>query len=126
VSERAHRGAPAPRSEGLSPRRAASVYDRIGWLQDTQRVFEAPALARLIADGRLAEARRVVEVGCGTGRFARELLTNVCGSTVPLRRARREPADVPDRHREAVEVVYSGLRHARRRYPSAALARGRR
>ena len=36
-------------------------------------------MARLTADGRLSEARRVVEVGCGTGRFARDLLTNVCG-----------------------------------------------
>jgi ubiquinone/menaquinone biosynthesis C-methylase UbiE len=77
VSERA-RG-PGPRAEGLAPHRAASVYDRIGRLQDTQRVFEAPALARLTADGRLSEACRVVEVGCGTGKFARALLTNVCG-----------------------------------------------
>lgn len=63
---------------GLSPREAATVYDRIGRLQDTQRVFEAPALARLTADGRLADARSVVEVGCGTGRFARELFGAVC------------------------------------------------
>ncbi len=67
-----------PRTEGLSPPKAARVYDRIGRLQDTQRVFEAPALARLTADGRLSEARCVVEVGCGTGRFASGLLTNVC------------------------------------------------
>jgi ubiquinone/menaquinone biosynthesis C-methylase UbiE len=69
---------PGPRTEGLSPREAATVYDRIGRLQDTQRVFEAPALARLSADGRLADARAVVEIGCGTGRFARALLTDVC------------------------------------------------
>ena len=79
MSERAGRGGPGPRTEGLSPRQAARVYDRIGRLQDTQRVFEAPALARLTTDGRLSEARRVVEIGCGTGRFACELLTNVCG-----------------------------------------------
>ena len=79
MSERAHRGGPGPRTEGLGARQAARVYDRIGRLQDTQRVFEAPALARLTADGRLSEAHRVVEVGCGTGRFARDLLTNVCG-----------------------------------------------
>ncbi|WP_197518413.1 class I SAM-dependent methyltransferase [Mycobacterium sp. E3198] len=42
-------------------------------------VFEGPALARLTADGRLSEARNVVEIGCGTGRFARDLLINVCG-----------------------------------------------
>jgi ubiquinone/menaquinone biosynthesis C-methylase UbiE len=79
VGESAHRGGAGPRTEGLSPRQAASVYDRIGRLQDTQVVFEAPALARLTADGRLAEAHNVVEIGCGTGRFACDLLTNVCG-----------------------------------------------
>ncbi len=79
MSEGAHRGAPGSRTGGLAPRQAASVYDRIGRLQDTQVVFEAPALARLTADGRLSEAHYVVEIGCGTGRFARELLTNVCG-----------------------------------------------
>ena len=79
MSERAHRGGPGPLTEGLAPRQAARVYDRIGRLQDTQVVFEAPALARLTADGRLSEAHCVVEIGCGTGRFARDLLTNVCG-----------------------------------------------
>ena len=78
MSERAHRGGPGPRTEGLAPRQAASVYDRIGRLQDIQRVFEAPALSRLTTDGQLFEARRVVEIGCGTRRFARDLLTNVC------------------------------------------------
>jgi SAM-dependent methyltransferase len=68
-----------PGVQGLSPRAAARAYDRIGRLQDTQRLFEAPALARLTADGRLADARRVAEIGCGTGRFARDLLTGVCG-----------------------------------------------
>ena len=79
MNERAHRNAPRSRTEGLAPHKAAGVYNRIGRLQDTQVVFEAPALARLSADGRLSEARFVVEIGCGTGRFARDLLTNVCG-----------------------------------------------
>jgi ubiquinone/menaquinone biosynthesis C-methylase UbiE len=79
MSERAHRGAPGPLTGGLAPREAASVYDRIGRLQDTQVVFEAPALARLTADGRLSEAHYAVEIGCGTGWFAHDLLTNVCG-----------------------------------------------
>lgn len=63
---------------GLSPHQAAAVYDRIGRLQDTQRIFETPALARLTSDGLLAEARSVIEIGCGTGRFARRLLADVC------------------------------------------------
>ena len=79
VSKTAHRGGPGPRTEGLAPGQAAGVYDRIGWLQDTQLVFEAPALARLTADGRLSEAHYPVAIGCGTGRFARDLLTKVCG-----------------------------------------------
>ena len=79
MSEGAGRGGAGRRTGGLAPRQAASVYDRIGRLQDTQVVFEAPALARLTADGRLSDAHCVVEIGCGTGRFARELLTNVCG-----------------------------------------------
>ena len=78
VSKTAHRGGPGPRTEGFAPGQAGGVYDRIGWLQDTQLVFEAPALARLTADGRLSEAHYPVEIGCGTGRFARDLLTNVC------------------------------------------------
>jgi SAM-dependent methyltransferase len=89
-------GRPRPRVEGLSPREAATVYDLIGRLQDTQRVFESPALARLTADGQLADARCVIEIGCGTGRFARELLTDVCsagcrstGYTDLVRRAAR-------------------------------------
>ena len=79
VSKTAHRGGPGPRTEGFAPGQAGGVYDRIGWLQDTQLVFEAPALARLTADGRLSEAHYPVEIGCGTGRFARDLLTKVCG-----------------------------------------------
>lgn len=63
---------------GLSPHQAAAVYDRIGRLQDTQRVFETPALARLTSHGLLAEAYSVIEIGCGTGRFARQLLADVC------------------------------------------------
>ena len=79
MSKTAHRGGPGPRTEGFAPGQAGGVYDRIGWLQDTQLVFEAPALARLTADGRLSEAHYPVEIGCGTGRFARDLLTKVCG-----------------------------------------------
>lgn len=79
MSERAHRGGAGPRTGGLSPRRAAGVYDRIGRLQVTQVVFEAPPLARLTAGGRLSAAHYVIEIGCRTVWFACNLLTNVCG-----------------------------------------------
>lgn len=46
----------------------------MGAKQDTQTWYEAPALARLTAQADLAAASAVVEIGCGTGRFAAELL----------------------------------------------------
>ncbi len=47
-----------------------SCYDRFGRRQDPQGWYEDAALERLIALGRLAEARAVCEFGCGTGRLA--------------------------------------------------------
>jgi len=58
----------------LDARAAARVYDRIGKLQDTQAFYESPAIADLVAHSRLDEAGQVLEVGCGTGAFAEELL----------------------------------------------------
>jgi len=60
----------------LSHEEARSFYDRFGARQDAQAFYERPALDRLIAELRLAEARAVVEFGCGTGRLAAELLGN--------------------------------------------------
>jgi SAM-dependent methyltransferase len=57
----------------LSPEQARRTYDRIGRFQDVQ-LYEAKALATLVAAGRFAEARAVVEIGCGTGALARRLL----------------------------------------------------
>ena len=59
----------------LDARAAARVYDRIGKLQDTQGFYESPAIADMVAHARLDGATRVLEVGCGTGSFAEELLT---------------------------------------------------
>jgi SAM-dependent methyltransferase len=53
-----------------------SYYDRIGRGQDTQRFYEDRATARAIELGEFDTARSVVELGCGTGRFARRLLTD--------------------------------------------------
>lgn len=58
-----------------------AVYDRIGRWQDTQSFYEKPALDALIAHGGFASAQSILEVGCGTGRFAERLLRNYCSST---------------------------------------------
>lgn len=58
----------------LSERNARRIYDRLGDGQDRQAFYEDPALAVLLREGRFPEARAVVEVGCGTGRLAAELL----------------------------------------------------
>ena len=64
---------PAP-ERTLSRAAARRVYDRIGSFQDRQLFYEGPPLADLCAHARFEEARAVVEFGCGTGRFAAELL----------------------------------------------------
>ena len=58
----------------LTTERARRVYDRIGAAQDTQGFYERPALEAMVANADLARARRVLEIGCGTGRLAAELL----------------------------------------------------
>jgi SAM-dependent methyltransferase len=58
----------------LSAEQTRRVYDRIGRLQDTQRIYEGRAVEAVVADGGFARARAVVEVGCGTGALAARLL----------------------------------------------------
>lgn len=53
---------------------AKRFYDWLGRGQDTQRWYEDRAVAALVSACRLAEARRVGEFGCGTGRLAARLL----------------------------------------------------
>ena len=55
--------------------RARRFYDRTGRRQDTQLVYERPALDRLVRHAAFEHAAAVVELGCGTGHFARALLT---------------------------------------------------
>jgi ubiquinone/menaquinone biosynthesis C-methylase UbiE len=50
-------------------------YDRFGSMQDRQAFYENPGLEVLTREGAFAEARRVFEFGCGTGRFADRLLS---------------------------------------------------
>jgi len=62
---------PAP---ALSPQRIKRFYDRFGSKQDSQGFYEDRALEALAGNAALADARRLFEFGCGTGRFARRLL----------------------------------------------------
>jgi ubiquinone/menaquinone biosynthesis C-methylase UbiE len=59
----------------LSRDQARRVYDRIGARQDTQAFYEDRATALLIEHGDFDAAHRVLEFGCGTGRFAFRLLS---------------------------------------------------
>jgi SAM-dependent methyltransferase len=58
----------------LTPAEARAFYDRFGSKQDSQGFYENPALDDLVTHARFAEATRVFEFGCGTGRFAARLL----------------------------------------------------
>ncbi|HKJ23663.1 MAG TPA: class I SAM-dependent methyltransferase [Myxococcota bacterium] len=58
----------------LSHEEARHFYDRFGARQDSQLWYEREAIARLCAHLDLDPAQSVVELGCGTGRFAAELL----------------------------------------------------
>lgn len=60
----------------LSREQARRVYDRIGARQDTQAFYEDRATAILIQHGEFGAAHRVLEFGCGTGRFAVRLLSH--------------------------------------------------
>jgi ubiquinone/menaquinone biosynthesis C-methylase UbiE len=58
----------------LTSEEARRVYDRIGRAQDWQRFYEDAATADLVAHARFDAAHSVIELGCGTGRLAAELL----------------------------------------------------
>ena len=58
----------------LSSAQARRVYDRIGRAQDWQRFYEDAATRELVAVGGFDTAHAVVELGCGTARFATALL----------------------------------------------------
>lgn len=69
----------------LSRDRARRFYDRLGERQDSQLFYERPALEKLVEHAGFEAATAVVELGCGTGRFARELLTEYLGSEATYR-----------------------------------------
>jgi ubiquinone/menaquinone biosynthesis C-methylase UbiE len=65
---------PPPKLKMLSHEQAKRFYDRMAAIQDAQYFIERPALADLVSNLELAGAERLIEFGCGTGRFAEELL----------------------------------------------------
>jgi ubiquinone/menaquinone biosynthesis C-methylase UbiE len=58
----------------LTPDQARRLYDRIAQAQDWQRFYEDAATAALVEHAGFDSARAIVELGCGTGRFAAGLL----------------------------------------------------
>jgi ubiquinone/menaquinone biosynthesis C-methylase UbiE len=58
----------------LTRSQAQSFYDRFGKKQDAQAFYEDAALNDLIAHAAFGHAEKVFELGCGTGRFALNLL----------------------------------------------------
>jgi ubiquinone/menaquinone biosynthesis C-methylase UbiE len=60
----------------LSPTEARRTYDRIGKTQDTQAFYEDRATSVLTANLDLPSATSIFEFGCGTGRFAHDLLAH--------------------------------------------------
>jgi len=58
----------------LNREQVKSFYNRFGNKQDWQRFYEGPAIRDLLAHGGFEKANAVFELGCGTGRFAAELL----------------------------------------------------
>jgi len=87
----------------LSHREAREFYDGFGAKQDSQGFYEDPPLEDLIERARFGEAQAVVEFGCGTGRLAKRLLSDLLPDTATymgfdvsttmtqLARARLEP-----------------------------------
>lgn len=65
----------------LSRDEARRFYDRFGARQDSQAFYEDRALDALIRSGDFENAQRVVEFGCGTGRFAARLLGELLPAT---------------------------------------------
>jgi len=58
-----------------------SFYDRFGARQDRQGFYEDIATRDLIAHAGFGQAKTVFEFGCGTGRFAADLLAQYLAET---------------------------------------------
>jgi ubiquinone/menaquinone biosynthesis C-methylase UbiE len=91
----------------LTPAAVKRYYDRSGTFQDRQAFYEDRALEALVRHAAFEEATSIVELGCGTGRLARRLLTRLSAarydgfdvSTTMLGIARDRLASLNDRAR---------------------------
>lgn len=72
-------------SRTLSVAEARRIYDRIGKAQDTQAFYEDPATALLVEHFDVGSAQALFEFGCGTGRFAADLLAHHLPATATYR-----------------------------------------
>ncbi|MCG6859427.1 MAG: class I SAM-dependent methyltransferase [Salaquimonas sp.] len=101
-----------PGSVSFSHEDARRYYDWFGAKQDTQGFYENAALGALIENGAFCDAQAVLEIGCGTGKFAARLLSDhlpasaryvgldISGTMVALAKERLEPwADRAEIHR---------------------------
>lgn len=61
----------------LTAAAAKRVYDRIGGALDWAAFYENDAISSLVGNSRLGEATAVLELGCGSGRLAGQLLAGV-------------------------------------------------
>jgi ubiquinone/menaquinone biosynthesis C-methylase UbiE len=100
----------------LTPEQARRVYDRIGRGQDWQRFYEDAATAELVAHADFDNAHAVVELGCGTGRFAAALFAGHLFADASYAGVDLSPRMValasdrlaPWRHRATVTLVDGG------------------
>ena len=58
----------------LTLEEAKAYYNDFGAKQDSQTFYEGPAIKKLITNSNFDRAVSVFEFGCGTGRFASELI----------------------------------------------------
>jgi ubiquinone/menaquinone biosynthesis C-methylase UbiE len=60
----------------LSKKETKDFYDKFGAKQDWQSFYENSAIKTLIKHSDFDKAKSVLEFGCGTGKFAKDLLEN--------------------------------------------------
>lgn len=62
----------------LSRDELRAVYDRVGAWQDAQSFYEKEPVDALLRHGAFNHASSILEIGCGTGALARQLLADIC------------------------------------------------